>query len=80
MAIQKPSFPDENEQEAEKDLALSEEPRAPARGFFQRKSPICLAVIHVQALIALHPGSFERGILAFSRNLLAMPMVADLER
>jgi hypothetical protein len=47
---------------------LSEEPRASARGFFQRKSQYDLKATSVQNYTAIPPRSSERGILAFSRE------------
>jgi hypothetical protein len=45
-----------------------EKPRAPAWGFSQRKSYFDLGAALLQALMAIHPRSSGRGILAFSRN------------
>jgi hypothetical protein len=61
---------------------LREEPRASARGFFQRKSLFCLgamrqrtslvrqrtSLVRVQALASIHHRSSERRIPAFSRK------------
>jgi len=47
---------------------VSEEPRASARGFFQRKSQYDFKATSVQNYTAIPPRSSERGILAFSRE------------
>ena len=59
----------------EKNFRISEEPRASARGFFQRKSQYDLKATSVQNYTAngrrwsaIPPRSSERGILAFSRD------------
>jgi hypothetical protein len=46
----------------------SEEPRASARGFFQRKSQYGFKATGVRNRTAIPPRSSERGILAFSRE------------
>jgi len=48
--------------------AKGEEPRASARGFFQRKSQYDSKATSVQNYTAIPPRSSERGILAFSRE------------
>jgi hypothetical protein len=53
-----------------KTFRVSEEPRASARGFFQRKSQHDLKATGVQNYTANPPRSSERGILAFSRERL----------
>jgi hypothetical protein len=57
--------------------ARCEEPRAGARGFFYGKSHLHLGANRPQNYMAIHPRSGERGILAFSRNRLTLPMVPE---
>jgi len=57
---------------------MSEEPRASARGFSQRKSQHDLKVNDVQNHTAIPPRSSKRGILAFSRERVYLSEQAPL--
>jgi hypothetical protein len=52
-----------------KPIASANGRRWSARGFFYRKSHFDLRAVWIQTPVAIHPGSSEPGILAFSREI-----------